>query len=444
MRGMGNQSEFRTIVATLTKFSLPLIFSGILQQLYSWADAFIVGNVEGETALAAIGSTSTAVNFYLTAITGFTLGLSVLFAQKFGSRQTGAIPQILSTFTALFAGLFTVLAGVGILLASPLLRLLNTTPDTMELARQYLQVVFLGVPFLAVYNVYSAALRGVGDSRAPFWSVLISSLVNIVLDILFVAAFSWGVAGAAVATVLSQVVMTVFIIGYSNKRHELVRFSPRSVSANALRQGARFGLPPMIQSSVSSFGSLILQNFMNSFGTQTVAAITTAYRVDSIVMLPIINLGSGISTIVAQNYGAGDNRRAKHTFYVGAGLMTAVSLILTALVIPFGGVVIGLFGVGQTAIAIGQEFFRGIASFYLVFGLATAVRGYLEGLGDMFYSGLAGILSLVVRIVFSYLFRGPFGNMAIAYAEAVCWGVLLVLYLGRLAYKTHARKAAKH
>ena len=200
-----NADSAKDIAFVLIKFSLPLILSGILQQLYNWADAFIVGNVEGEAALAAIGATTTVVNFYVTAVTGFTLGLSILFAQKFGSGDEKDISEILATFSVSLGGIFAVLAAAGIAVTFPLLELLNTTEDTIFLAKEYLQLIFLGVPFLAVYNVYSAALRGIGDSKAPFYAVLLSSVVNIILDIVFVAYFHWGVSGAAIATVISQV-----------------------------------------------------------------------------------------------------------------------------------------------------------------------------------------------------------------------------------------------
>ena len=214
------------IARLLIKFSLPLIGSGILQQLYNWADAFIVGNIEGEAALAAVGATTAVVNFYVTAITGFTLGLSILFAQKFGQGATEELAKILSTFSAVLGGVFLLLAGVGMWTAGPLLRFLQTTPDTLHLAEDYLQAVSPGLPFLAVYNVYGAALRGIGDSRAPFYAVCISSAVNILLDILFVAALGWGVTGAAVATVVSQAAMAAFLWIYAAKKYSILRLRP--------------------------------------------------------------------------------------------------------------------------------------------------------------------------------------------------------------------------
>lgn len=431
------KSQEDRIALRLLQFSIPLILSGILQQLYNWVDAFVVGNVDGELALAAVGSTTSVINFYILAITGFTTGLAILFAQKFGSGRTEKIPRILSTFSGILGGIFFVLALLGFYLTPELLKLMNTTADTFELAKDYLQIIFAGVPFLAVYNVYSAALRGLGDSRAPFLAILVSSAVNIVLDILFVAVLDWNVAGAAAATVISQIAMTVFLIVYGIKKYPLLRFRPGRdmVDGTAFIQGVRLGIPPMVQSCITAFGNLILQNFMNGFGSQTVAAITTAYRVDTIVILPVVNLGSGISTLVAQSYGAGEMKRGKRIFAVGMGMMVVVSLCLTCLVIPAGGHLIALFGASEDVVRIGQEFFRGLAVFYFVYGIASAFRGYLEGVGDVLYSSVIGIVALLSRILMSYACVDLWDNQIIAYAEAFSWGVMLALYLIRFLWK---------
>lgn len=422
------------IISELLKFSLPLILSGILQQLYNWADAFIVGNTEGDLALAAVGTTTAAINFFLNTIIGFTSGIAVLAAQKFGSRDDEMLPKILSTFTGFMGAVFLLISVVGMWFTPAILRALDTTPDTFAMAVDYLRIIFVGFPFLSVYNVYSAVLRGIGDSRAPFYSVLLSSVVNVGLDIWFVMFLGWSVAGAAAATVISQISMTVFIVIYGNRKYRILR--PKKgdsfVDRSALKLGLKFGIPPMIQTSVSSAGGLILQRFMNSFGTHTVTAVTTAYRVDSIVMLPITNLGTGIATLVGQDTGAGDKQSAGKTLAAGTALTAMVALILTAAIIPNGGTLVALFGAGEESVAIGKAFFMRIASFYIVFGLATAVRSYLEGTGDLAYSSFAGIASLVFRIILSYALADVFGNMVIAYAEAFSWVLLLGMYLLRL------------
>ena len=432
---MKAEQKLGIIMKELINFSLPLILSGILQQLYNWTDAFIVGNVDGELSLSAIGTTTTPINFFITVITGFTLGLSVLVAKNFGAKKQDNIPPILSVFTVILGNMFLIVATFGFILSHQFMELLHTPAETITLAGNYIRIIFIGLPFLAVYNVYTATLRGVGDSRIPFLSILISSSVNVMLDIIFVAKLHLGVQGAAVATVLSQAVMTIFIVLYGTKKYSWLKNGYRKIyfCNVVIKEGVRFGLPPMIQSGISSLGGLILQDFMNRFGTQTVTAITTAYRIDTLVMLPIVNLGSGISTITAQSNGSGDDVRTRKTLAAGTILTIVVSLILTGLVIPTGGKIIGIFGAGKAAVAIGSAFFQRIACFYPVFGLTTAFRGYLEGKGDLLYSSIAGMTSLLVRIIASYVMAPFFGNMSIAYAEMLSWLWLLAMYLLRFA-----------
>ena len=428
-----------SIARTMISFSIPLIFSGLLQQLYSWADAFIVGNAEGEAALAAIGASSVVSGLFVTVITGFTAGISILSAQRFGTGDRAAQKKILCAFSVLCGGAFLAASVLGILLTGPLLRLLQTPADIFTDSSAYLRIILAGVPFLAVYNVYSAVLRGIGDSRAPLLSVLFSSVLNIVLDVAAVNVLGWGVPGAALATLLSQILMTVFIVVYAVRKYDFLRFTPcRALfDRQLIRDGFRLAAPITVQSAVTSVGHMALQNFMNGFGTQTVAAITSAYRVDCIILLPIINLGTAISTVTAQNIGAGKTDRARRSLFVGCGLMTAVSLALTAAVVVFGGSLVAMFGVTEEAARIGADFFRCLGSFYVVFGLSTAIRGYLEGVGDVVFSGLNGALMLVVRIALSYLLVPFYGNMVIAWAEAYAWCLMLALYVWR-AWKKKA------
>lgn len=419
-----------SIARTLISFSVPLIFSGLLQQLYSWADAFIVGNVEGEAALAAVGASSVISSLFVMIITGFTAGVSILSARLFGGGSEDAQRKILCSFSTVLTGVFLALALLGAALSGRLLQLLQTPADIFDASRSYLQIIFMGLPFLAIYNVYSAVLRGIGDSRAPFLSVLVSSAVNIALDVLLVYAFGWGVTGAAIATILSQALMTLFIVIYAIRKYEILRFrfDRKLFDGTIFRDGCRLALPITVQSAVSSVGLLALQNFMNGFGTQTVAAITSAYRVDSVILLPIINLGTAISTITAQNTGAGKPERVRRSLTSGAGIMTAVSLALTAAVVVFGGWLVSIFGVTPEAAQIGADFFRSLGSFYIVFGLSTALRGYLEGIGDVMFSGVISIAMLAVRIALSYLLKDVYGNMVIAWAEAYAWCFMLAMY----------------
>ena len=419
------------LAKALIVFSIPLILSGVLQQMYNWADAFIVGHAEGENALAAIGATHAITSLLIMALTGFTSGVSILSARYFGTEDLDAQKKILYNFLMVLGSVFLCLSILGVTLAKPVLTVLQTPSDIFELSKTYLQITMLGIPFLTIYNVYSAVLRGIGDSKAPFYAVLVSSVVNVVLDILFVTILGWSVTGAALATVLSQVIMTIFIVMYAIKRYEMLRFHLDKTLKNSqiLRQGMLLSLPIAIQSLVTSGGDLILQGFMNGFGTITVAAITTAYRVDRVILIPVVNLGTGIATVTSQNLGAGEYDRVKKCLFIGTGVTAAFSVCLSVVVVLFGGNLVALFGVSPESVEIGAEFFKALGCYYFIYALVVAFRGYLEGIGQVQFSSIIDIISLGVRIFLSYALVSFFGNMVIAYAEAFSWCFLLIAYL---------------
>jgi len=465
----------RSITRELVSFSIPLILSGLLQQLYSWVDAFIVGNVVGEGALAAIGSTNALSQLFIFAITGFTAGINILAARYYGAGNTRIQKHILYTFSIVLTAAVLLLAVSCGGAADAILSLLSTPQDIFTDASVYLRIILCGMPFLALYNVYCAVLRGLGDSTLPLYSIVVSSAVNLVLDLLFVWAFHWGVAGAAAATFIAQAAMTGFTVLRSLSKYPYLRFAYEGASGatsasdhraddasrtytgrdlwqqdedgtfrpareavlspkfrkDVLREGLSLATPITIQQVITAIGSLVLQGFMNSFGTMTVAAITTAYRVDMVLLLPIVNLTTGISTLTSQNIGASRPARARQVLISGCKLMAAVSAVLTLIIILFGKYFILLFGVSTATAELGGAFFVRISSFYIIFGLASAMRGYLEGRGDVLFSGLNGIGSLIVRIILSYALVGLFYNMVIAYAEGISWCLMLLLYILR-------------
>lgn len=411
-------------------FCIPLILSGILQQLYNWADAFIVGHSVGEEALAAVGATSTITNLFVLVITGFTLGLSIYAAYKCGGNDQNEIHRTLSSFLLILGAIFLVLSIAGIVLTDFILTVMNTSEDMFVPASGYLRVILLGVPVLAVYNLYSAFLRALNNSKAPFYAVLLSSVLNVILDIIFVYVLHFGVIGAAVATVLSQIAMTVFIVLYSIMKYPVLRFTPKEklIHWETVRNSAKMGCPPAIQSSINALGNIALQSFMNGFGTHTVAAVTTAYRIDSIILLPITNLSSGISTKVANSIGRNNQKEANNYLYSGFLMMIVFSILLTILMPIYGGSLVALFGVGPEAADIGKHFFISISRFYIFFGMTSVLRGYTEGIGKVFVSSMIGILALISRIALSYLLAPLCGNMSIAYSEGLQFILMLALY----------------
>ncbi|MBQ1270245.1 MAG: MATE family efflux transporter [Clostridia bacterium] len=425
-----------SLTRAIVEFSIPLVLSGLLQQMYNWADAFIVGNIEGELALAAVGASGVVSRLIIMIIVGFTGGLTILAAQLFGKGESGRIRSLVAVFAPLFGGIALAAAMVLFVYAREMLTFYDTPANIFEMSVSYLRFCLLGTPFMAVYNVYSAVLRGIGDSKAPLWAITISSIGNIIFDLLFIGVFGWGTAGAAVATSLSQAIMTVFIVVYTIGRYGELRFSLKGwrLDRDTLSEGIKFGIPMAIQQSINSVGQMALQGFQNSFGSATVAAISTAYRVDSVMLLPVFNMTQSIATAVGQNVGTGNKERVRESLRVGLRLIGGVSLVLTLIVVMIGGKMVSLFGVSQEAVDIGTRFFRILGPFYIMTGLGNTYSSYLRGLGDMKFTSGAQIASLGLRIALSYAMKPIFGNMSIAWAEAVTWTVQLAVAFWRTKY----------
>ena len=431
--------KHKDIIKELITFSLPLILSGILQQLYSWADAFIVGHsgAEGELMLASIGATATITMLLVNSMTGFTVGLSILAAQEYGRKNTETIRQIVRLFLPALSMVYTIFPVVMIFCLNSVLRMMDTPVEILGYAYQYLRIILLGVPFLAVYNLFAAIMRAMGNTKVAFYAVLLSSGLNVILDILFVIVLPLGVKGAAIATIFSQMSMTVFIAIYCKMKYPEILDRGEVQRKEVLKKGASFGFPPMIQNSVTSVGSLILQNFMNGFGASTVLAITTAYRVDSIMLLPVINLGSAISSMVARAKGEENHEKIKNNLWSGLALMVGISGVLALVMYMFGAGFVGFFGVTGEALQIGKSFFRDLSVFYVLFGIATVLRSVLEGTGDITYCSVMGITALGIRIAFSYILRPVFAERAIAFAEGIAWICLLVFMVVRVICKSN-------
>jgi len=422
------------VARELLRFSLPLIMSGVLQQLYSWADAFIIGHAEGQMQLAAVGATTSAFMFLTNTILGLTLGLSIIAAQHVGRGNPGRIRAILIAFCPLMCIGYALLSGAAALFLSSILTALGTPAEIFADALSYLRILLIGVPFLACYNLYAALLRALGNTKAAFYAVLLSSAVNVALDILLVAVLPFGVAGAAAATVLSQIGMTAFIVAYGARRHPGLLRPPRPdrPDFSVIREGLRFSAPPALKNSVTSLGNLALQGFMNSFGAVTVLAVTTAYRVDCITLLPIINLGAAVSIMTAHAKGEGSRKKIGAVLRTGLVMMLLIACVLAAAMHAFGALFIGFFGVSGSALEKGRIFFQDLSLFYPVFGVSIVLQSVLEGMGDITFSSVVGISALGLRIALSFLLRPHFADRTIALAEGFTWAATLLVFAARM------------
>lgn len=414
-----------SVSRSLIMFALPLMLSSLFQQLYTWGDALIVGNFVGEGALAAIGSTGAVSRILLTVLTGFSVGISILTSQTYGGNERDRVGGILSLFVTILGIAGFCIAFTGFFILSPLLRLMKTPADIFTDAVAYLRVILIGLPFMGVYNVYSAVLRGVA-----LYAVIVSTLSDTVLNILMVGVMGMGIGGASYSTIITQILMTIFVVIYTSRKHpELrLRFGRTIFDRTLLTKGLRLSVPTATQSMLRSFGMMLFQSIVNSFGSSTVAAIATAYRLDSIGLLPLTGLGSGVTNFVAQNTGADKPERAREGFKTGAKLACAVSVFITAGVYFLGEGLLGLFGISQEVIDIGQGLILRLSAFYSLFGLVHCLVGYMQGVGEVTFTSIVSISSLFASIVFARLLAPTVGNMIIAWSEVLTWFLQVFIF----------------
>jgi putative MATE family efflux protein len=420
VRDLTTGSEARQIVV----FTLPMLIGNVFQQLYNTVDSLVVGNLVGKTALAAVGASFPILFLMVSLITGVTMGTTVIVAQNYGSRDFRKVRAAVDTaYIFLFwAGL--ALTAVGLLSARWLVGILDVPPDAVGQAVTYLQILFAGMTASIGYNTVSAVLRGLGDSRTPLYLLVFSTLLNTVLDLLFVGVFHWGVAGAAWATVISQAVSFGGAIAVLNGRNEFVRLSLKELrfDRESFRHSMRIGLPTGLQQTLVASGMMVLTRIVSSFGTDVLAGFTVASRLDSFAMMPAMNISQALSAFTGQNIGAGKTDRVRRGFRAGLLLGLGISLVTSIAVISAGRELISLFNPDPLVIEAGAQYLLIVGAFYVVFSTMFVVNGVLRGAGEALVPLLNTILALwIVRIPCAMLLSSRAGAAGIWWAMPAGW-----------------------
>ena len=431
-KDMTTGKEWKLILS----FTLPLIGGNLLQQIYSLADSLIVGNFAGQTALASVG-TSFPITFLLLALaTGLTNGVGVMASQFFGARNADDFRKNLSTacFTLLGAGILITI--LGILTSRPLLAgLLQTDASILDDALLYLRIYCIGLVFQFAYNTFAAILRSIGDSRSTMYFLLIATVVNIVLDLIFVQF--WQVAGVAWATVIAQAVSAITAGIYLFRKVELARFQKGQFRFHKemFTMSLRLGVPTSIQQCSVGLGMVLMQRLINSFGVDTISAITAAMKLESFAMVPIMMFYMGLSNFTGQNMGAGKLDRIKRGYHQAMvmAMITCAGIIL--LLIFAGPYAIGLFHMNEAATAIGSEYLRTLAWFFLIFCVMYITNGVLQGSGDVAYPTAGSMTSLIVRVIVANIMATfpAIGYRSIFYSIPIGWvcgtAIVFIRYL---------------
>ena len=406
-------------------FAVPLLMGMLFQQVYSLVDTIIVGRFLGVSALAAVGATG-SINFLIVGFCqGICNGFALPVAQRFGAKDYDGLRKYVgnsAVLAVLFGGAITLIT---VIACRPILQLMQTPSDIIDLSYNYIVVIFAGIPAIMLYNILSAYLRSLGDSVTPVIFLVISAGLNIGLDLLFIVTFKWGVFGAAFATVLSQAVSGILCLILIIKKFDILHLKRDDwkLDWDYTRYLLIMGLPMGLQYSITAIGSVILQSSVNTLGSTAVASMTAGSRISMFVVCPFDALGSTMATFGGQNVGAGRLDR------LGRGLRSAVTLgaiysaLILVVLIFFGRDLILLFVNASevTVIAQAKQFLVTNAAFYLMLALVNIVRFLIQGMGFSGFAVFAGVFEMVARALVGLVFVPIFGFTAACFASPLAW-----------------------
>lgn len=375
-----------SIPRQLLAFFLPIWFGTLFQQLYNTADTLIVGNFVGTNALAAVGATGAFVNLLVGLFVGLCSGAGVVVAQSYGAKDLEAVDRQIHTALVFSVVIGAMLTVVGLLSAEPVLQLMGTPAEILGDAALYLRLYFLGMIPQILYNMGTNILRAAGDSKRPLYFLIVASLVNIVLDIVFIAIFHWGVAGAALATVLSQIASAVLTLRCLAGSQGM----PWHLSAAKLRMErpilmaiCRIGIPAAAQSALYNISNMVIQSCMNGFGTSTIAAWGVYGKIDFVFWMTVNSLGISITTFAGQNFGAQLYDRVRRSVRVCLAMAAGITLCISVVFYFAAEPLFRLFSQDPEVIAVGVEMMHVLVPAYLTYVCIEILSGALRGCGDV-------------------------------------------------------------
>lgn len=412
----------------ILSFSVPMLIGNVFQQVYNFVDAAVVGRFVGAESLAAVGSTGTILAVMICLMMGLTSGAGIIISQCFGSRKFDEMRKTVTGLIYIVVILSVITSIAGIIFARPILRLLSTPDGVIDEAVRYVNIIFAFTIGMAMYNSAGAILRSLGDSRTPLYALILSSLLNVGLDLLFVIVFKAGVAGAAIATVIAQIISAVYCIVHIVRYREQLNLEGISfkTSKEALIRIFQTGLPAALESCLISLGTMSVQRLVNSFGKMTMAAYTAATKIDSIAIAPIVSIGMSLSVFAGQNRGAGNLDRIKKGLYQTLLSLIGICIVLATVIVLLRGQLLGLFldkNEAAEAIIIGSKYLVIVSVAYIVAAVMRTYLNILRGAGDVNTSAIAGILELTGRIIFAYILVHPFGSTGIWMATPLAWAM---------------------
>ncbi len=448
-------------------FALPMILGNLFQQFYTTVDSIIVGQFVGEDALAAVGASYSLTTVFIMIAIGGGIGASVITSQYLGAGIYRKMKTSVSTALISFLILSLVLSAIGLLGNRAILSGLNTPENILSDAVLYLEIYFLGLPFLFMYNILSSIFNALGNSRTPLYLLIFSSLLNIGMDLVMVRVFHLGVAGVAIATVIAQGLSAVISFCLLLRLLGTYREETDAEASDAGERGVadadiaqrklydfsmlgnmiRVAIPSMVQQSIVSIGMLLVQSVVNGFGSSVLAGYTAGMRIESICIVPMIATGNAVSTFTAQNLGAGQPERVRRGYLAGVRMVAAFAVLTCLILTIFHGPIINAFleeGSDAAAFATGNAYLTFIAFFFVCIGMKAITDGVLRGAGDVVVFTLANLINLGIRVSFAFGFAGVIGVEAVWFAVPMGWTTNFVIsFIRYLSGKWSQKKLIK-
>lgn len=384
-------------------FTLPIVAGNFLQQLYNTVDGIVVGRFIGEDAFAGVGTCGALGFIFLAVAMGLSTGISVVISQYFGARRYTDLNAAINTSLIIMGIVGLVFSVAGFLLTPFLLKaVLNTPPSILGYANDYFRIFAVGLFFQFVYNGIAAVLRGMGDSKSSLYFLIITCILNVGLNVLFVIVFKWGVAGTGVGTVISQAVCAVISYLYLKKRF-VFENDGRRFDGQICRHVLRIGIPAAIQSTIVSVGGAAMQRLVNGFGEASIAAYTAGNRVNMLLFVPIFGFQAGLAMFTGQNIGAGQLDRVKRGFRSTTTIAMGLSVAVCIVLYTFAPTFIQLFGLDGEALRRGVQMLRFYAFVFPVFSFQMIINGVLQGAGDIMVQSVATLMALGLKVLLGYL-----------------------------------------
>lgn len=411
-------------IRLILAFAIPLLLGNILQQFYNMVDSFVVGRWVGKDALAAVSTGFPLIFLMASLFIGLGMGATVIIAQYIGAGDRESVRKTINTIYSALLVIVLPLTGLGLLITVPLLRLIQVPADVFPMAQTYCLTVFAGIIGGLGYNINTGIMEGLGDSKTPLIFLAISSVMNIILDLLFVLVFHWGVFGVAFATIIAQACSWIFGIFYINHKYDFIHISffKFNIDRDLLKKVIRLGVPSGVQQCQFSVAILLMQALINGQGTVFMAGFAAANKIDSFAFMPIQSFAAAITTYVGQNLGAGRMDRVQQGVRSTLVLSTLSCIAITAIVLPFRGPLLGIFNQEPAVIQAGEAYLLRVLGPMFIVAIQFVLNGVLRGAGAAMVPMISSIIALwLARIPAAYFFAAQFGADNIYWSYLVGW-----------------------